>query len=105
MKENIGTRVSKDIAEDIEYLAKEWNVDKSKIVRDLLALAVKKRLMDLALEKYSKREISLGRAAEIARLPLSDFMEEAAERNVAMNYSLESLKGDFEKALKMAKKR
>jgi len=54
MKENIGTRVSKDIARDIEYVAKEESTDKSKLVRELLAVAIKKRLIDLALEKYSK---------------------------------------------------
>lgn len=105
MKENIGTRVPKDVADDIEYLAKEGNVDRSKMVRDLLALAVKERLLDLALAKYSKREVSLGRAAELARLNLADFMEEAAERKVSMNYSEESLKDDFNKALKIARKK
>ena len=104
MKENIGTRVSKDIARDIEYVAKEESTDKSKLVRELLAVAIKKRLIDLALEKYSKREISLGRASELARVPLADFMKIAAEKGVYVNYSIESLEKDFKAALKTKQK-
>lgn len=56
-----------------------------------------------ALEKYVKGEISLGRAAELAKMPLADFMKMAAERKVAVNYSLDSLKEDFKAAIKYAK--
>ena len=105
MKENIGTRVSKDIATEIEYLAKEEKVDKSKIVRELLAFAVREKLTELALEKYSKKEVSLGRAAELAKLPLSDFMKLASERKVPMNYSMELLRKDFNAALKFIRKK
>ena len=100
MYENIGARVPEDVVKDIEYVAEEEKTDKSKVVRELLASAVKKRLVELALEKYSEREVSLGRAAELARLPLADFMSVAAERNIPINYSIESLEGDFKAALK-----
>ena|SRR3989344_2351237 len=100
MKESIGTRVSNDIAKDIEYLAKEGRVDKSKIIRELLALAVKEKLLDLALDKYSKREVSLGRAAELAKLSLTDFMKVASERRIFVNYSIDMLKEDFRAAFK-----
>ena len=99
MYENIGARVPEDVVKDIEYVAEEEKTDKSKVVRELLASAVKKRLVELALEKYSEREVSLGRAAELARLPLADFMSVAAERNIPINYSIESLERDFKAAL------
>ncbi|MDP4039313.1 MAG: UPF0175 family protein [Candidatus Pacearchaeota archaeon] len=101
MYENIGTRISKDILKDIEYLAKEEKTDKSKIMRELLDLAVKNKLFEIALEKYFKREISFGRAAELSRLPLSDFMKMAAEKKVSLNYSIVSLENDFKSALKV----
>jgi len=103
MYKNIGTRVSKDMVNDIDYLAKEEKTDKSKVVRELLVLAVKKRLFDLALEKYSQGQVSLGRAAELARLPLADFMKMAMEMKVSLNYSIQSLEEDFEAALKKAR--
>ncbi len=95
---NIAARIPEDIARDIVYLAKEERTDKSKIMRELLSDAVKRRMLDMALQKYSKKVISLGRAAEIARLPLADFMKEAADRKIPLNYSLEDLRDDIKTA-------
>lgn len=100
MYENVGARVSETIRKDIEYVAKEEKTDKSKVVRELLSDAVREKLVDLALEKYSKRLVSLGKAAELARLPLAEFMKVAAERKIPMNYSVKSLEKDFAAALK-----
>lgn len=100
MYENVGTRVPADVVKDIEYLAQEEKTDKSKVVRTLLAEAVHRRLIELALEQYFQRKISLGRAAELARLPLADFMRIAAERKISLNYSIKSLEEDFKRALK-----
>ena len=100
MYENVGTRVSTNVIKDIEYVAKEEKTDKSKVVRELLSDAVKEKLVDLALEKYSKKYISLGKAAELARLSLAEFMKVAAERKIPMNYSVKSLEKDFAAALK-----
>ena len=100
MYKNIGTRVPGELAKDIETVAKEERTDKSKVVRELLTAAVRLKLIELALDKYSKREISLGRATELARVSLSDFMKIAAEKRITMNYSLELLEEDFKAALK-----
>ena len=100
MYENVAARVPEAIVKDIDYVAEEENTDKSKVIRELLSSAVKEKLIDLALEKYSKRDVSLGRAAELARIPLADFMVRAAERKIPINYSVESLEKDFKAALK-----
>tara|TARA_Y100000310_G_scaffold183350_1_gene183477 strand:- start:3552 stop:3860 length:309 start_codon:yes stop_codon:yes gene_type:complete len=100
MYENVGARIPESIVRAIDYVAKQERTDKSKVIRELLSDAVKKKLIDMALEKYSKRDVSLGRAAELAKIPLSDFMKVAADRKIPMNYSKESLKKDFEAALK-----
>ena len=97
---NIAARIPEAIVQDIDYVAQEENTDKSKVIRELLSEAVKSKLLDLALQKYSRREISLGRAAELARMPLADFMVKAAERQIPMNYSVKSLEKDFKAALK-----
>jgi len=100
MYENIAARIPESVVKDIDYVAMEEKTDKSKVIRELLSSAVKERVIGLALEKYSKREISLGRAAELARIPLADFMLKAAERQIPLNYSAESLERDFKAALK-----
>ena len=59
---------------------------------------VNEKLLNNALEKYSKREVSLGRAAEIAKIPITDFMRIAAKRKISINYKKENLEKDFEAA-------
>ena len=100
MYENVAARVPETVVKDIDYLAKEENTDKSKVIRDLLSDGVKFKLLELSLKKYSRREVSLGRAAELAKMPLADFMVKAAETKISVNYSVESLQKDFEAALK-----
>lgn len=100
MYENVAARVPEEIVRDIDYVANEESTDKSKVIRDLLSNAVKEKLIDLALAKYSKGRVSLGRAAELARIPVADFMVKAAERKIPMNYSVYSLEKDFKAAIK-----
>ena len=100
MYENVAARVPETIVRDIDYVAKEENTDKSKVIRELLSDGVKSKLLELSLKKYSRREISLGRASELAKMSLADFMVKAAESKIPMNYSVESLEQDFRAALK-----
>ncbi len=95
MSENIAARVGTDIARSIRYLVKEEKTDKSKLIRELLADAVNSRMLDLALEKYSKKSISLGKAAELAGVSIAEFMKVAAERKIPLHYSVSSLENDF----------
>lgn len=95
MYENVAARVPESVVKDIDFVAEEEGTDKSKVIRELLSGAVKEKLVELALEKYSKRLVSVGRAAEFARMPLADFLMAAAERKIPLNYSLSSLEKDF----------
>ena len=95
MYKNIATRIPEAITKEIAYLAKERQVDTSKIVRELLTSAVKEKIIEIALEKYSKRQVSLGKAAELAKIPLADFMKISSERKIPLNYSISSLKEDI----------
>ena len=61
---------------------------------------MKNRPLDLVLKKYASKEISLGRAAELAKLSVSDFMMKAKEANIAINYTTEQLENDFKAALR-----
>ena len=98
MTVNVAARVPNSILKDIAYVVNEQGTDKSTVIRELLSNAVKEKLVNLALEKYSKRLVSLGRAAELAKLPLADFMIIARESNVPMNYSVDSVEKDFRAA-------
>lgn len=48
----------------------------------------------LALELFREGTISLGRAAELCGVPLAEFMDFAAERDVPLHYTSEDLEQD-----------
>ncbi|HIH04880.1 TPA: hypothetical protein HA372_01110 [Candidatus Woesearchaeota archaeon] len=98
MAEGVIARVSKDIKKDIEFFAREEQTDKSQIIRELLAVGVKQKRLGYALDGYRKHEFSLGKAAEMARLPLADFMEQAAKKGIPLTYSKNDLMRDFSAA-------
>lgn len=100
MEVAVGARVPLNVVRGIDYVAREENVVKSKVIRELLSGAIRNKLIDLALDKYSKKLVSLGRAAELGRVPLADFMKIASDRKIAVNYSVESLEEDFSAAAK-----
>ena len=48
----------------------------------------------LALELFREDVVSLGRAAELCGVPLAEFMDFAAEREVPLHYASEDLEQD-----------
>jgi len=95
MQSLLGVRVPKTIVNDIRYLAEEEHLDKSAVVRRLLSEAVSVELINQALKKYANGEISMGRAAKLARIPYADFMKSAAEKKIPINYSVQDFREDI----------
>jgi predicted HTH domain antitoxin len=48
----------------------------------------------LALELYREDKVSLGRAAELCRISVEQFMEFAAKHNVPLHYGADELEED-----------
>lgn len=95
MAEGVIARVPKEIKKEIEFFAKQEQTDKSSIIRKLLTFAVKQKRLEYALNEYAERKVSVGKAAELAKIPLADFMMIAAERKIPINYTKEDLERDF----------
>lgn len=95
MAEGVVARVPNDIKRDIEFFAKQEKTDKSNIIRKLLTSAVRQKRLEYALTEYANKNVSVGKAAELAKIPISDFMEEAAKHHIPINYTKEDLMRDF----------
>ena len=95
MPEGVVARVPDEIKKDIEFFAKQEQTDKSSMIRKLLESAIQQKRLEYALSEYATRRVSLGKAAELAKLQISDFMEEASQRRIPINYTKEDLRRDF----------
>jgi predicted HTH domain antitoxin len=78
MSKTMSIRMDRDNYEFLSEITKEERSDLSKAVRDLVTRG---RIL-LAVERYKKGEASLGKAAEIAGLPLGQMMTLLAEFGV-----------------------
>jgi predicted HTH domain antitoxin len=70
MTKTISIRMDRDNYEFLAEISKEERSDLSKAVRDL---ATRGRML-LAVERYKQGEASLGKAAELAGLPVGQMM-------------------------------
>ena len=85
MTKTMSIRIDEDNFEFLNRLSKEEKGDVSKTVRELV---YKGRVM-LAVERYKKGEVSLGKAAELAGLSVGQMITTLAEFGVESNLEKE----------------
>ncbi len=78
MSKTMSIRMDRENYEFLSEITKEERSDLSKAVRDMVTRG---RIL-LAVERYKKGEASLGKAAELAGLPLGQMMTILAEFGV-----------------------
>ncbi|MBI2656495.1 UPF0175 family protein [Candidatus Woesearchaeota archaeon] len=96
MAETVSVRIDKEELKEIDELSKIEKKTKSNVLREVLELGLKDKKLELALEKFRKNEASIGKAAKIAELPLSQFMDVLVEKKIDFHYGIKELEEDFE---------
>ena len=96
MTKTMSIRMDRENYEFLSELTKEGKSDLSKTVRELVTRG---RVL-LAIEKYRSGEASLGRAAELAGVPLGQMMTTLEEFGVESRIE----KGDYLQGLENLKK-
>jgi predicted HTH domain antitoxin len=93
MSKTMSIRMDRDNFEFLNELTREQRSDLSKAVRDMVTRG---RIL-LAVERYKKGEASLGRAAELAGVPVGKMMtiltEYGVESRVEQEDYLQGLQG------------
>lgn len=87
---------SKDIEKKIDLLASEFHLDKAAVVNDLIDIGSQQKLIDFALDKYTKKKVSLGKAAEIAGISIREMLDILNEKEIPLHISKKSILSDFE---------
>ncbi len=89
--EQMNIRLEADLISALEQAANEECVDRGTMLRKLLLGALKQRGVDRALQQYQLGEISIGRAAEDARLTHWELLELAQRRGIAYQIDVEEI--------------
>ncbi|MHB1868711.1 MAG: UPF0175 family protein [Nitrososphaerales archaeon] len=100
-KRHLSGRVNKRQIEQLEKISREEKSDRSSVLRKLLDLGLNEYNREKAVEQYRKGKISIGRAAEIAGVSISEFYKILEIEDVPVRIDIkaieESLESDFGK--------
>lgn len=99
MGEVISLRLPAETFEELEKIAREESKDKSRLMRELLALGIKEKKLEKAIQLYKEGKVTLWKAARVAGISLWQMMEVMREHRVEAQYGLRELEEDL-KALK-----
>lgn len=92
----ISARVRRSQVEELERLANERGVDKSEIIRELLAMAIKEQKITEALNLVRARRATVWKAAEIAGITYREMLELLRTHNIPFPLSKEELEREVE---------
>ena len=96
MAQTVSVRIDKEDIEEIDKISRLEKKTKSTLLREILELGLKDKKLELALEKFRNREASIGKAARIAEMPLSKFMDVLVQKNIEFHYGIKEVEEDFE---------
>jgi len=98
--ETISTRVPKEIIEAMQEIEEIEQSDRATVVRKLLVKAIEEWKKNRAIQLYRDGEITLWRAARMAKLSLREMMKLATEKGIEFRYTEKDMEEDIKAALK-----
>lgn len=95
MAEVLTARLTQELERDLSFVAKTEQLDKSTVLRRLLADALAHWKKQRALKLYKNRKYSIEQAARFAKLSLSEFYELLKQEKIPTTYDLEEFQRDL----------
>ncbi|MHA1230112.1 MAG: UPF0175 family protein [Candidatus Helarchaeota archaeon] len=92
MSEQLNIRLSKEIIKDLENLSLITNLDRTSLARKILIEGLKREKLNVAIQKYINKEISIEKAAEISGLSLYELIEVFSRFGITSNISIDDIK-------------
>lgn len=89
MKKEIKITLDEELLKEFEDLAEQENLERSVLMKKVLLDGLHQERINFALQKYMLKEISMERAAEIAKISIHEFMLKASQLGISSQLSLE----------------
>lgn len=91
----LSTRVAPEELAEVDALAKQAGLDRSAMTKSLVRRGLRELCLDQSIEAYAAGRVTLSRAAEIAKIPVSDFLLQLDRRSLNLHYDVEDLEEDM----------
>ena len=96
MEETVSVRIDKRELKEIEEISKIGKNTRSNVLREILDKGLKEKKLEIALEKFRNNEATAWKAARIANIPLTQFMDVLVQKGIDFHYGVKELREDFE---------
>ncbi len=96
MAATVSVRIEKSGLKEIEGISKTENKSRSEVLREVFNRGLQDKKLELAIEKFRNKEATAWKAARMAGMPLSRFMDILVQRGIDFHYGLKELEEDFE---------
>ena len=93
---SISIRIPAEDYEDLKQISSDSGVGRSTVIRDVLERGIREKKLDIAIDKYRKHEITLWKAARMAGIPLTKFIDLLASEGLEYHYSVEEVSEEFD---------
>ena len=96
MEGSISVRIPKKELKEIELILEYEKASKSAILREVLERGIKEKKLEIALEKFRNEEVTASKAAKIAGIPLTLFLDILQKKGISFHYDLADFREDME---------
>ena len=95
MTETVSGRLPDELVKELDQLGKDMGMTRSEVLREVVSKGVAAERLERALDAYRRREVSLGRASQMAGIPITVFLDELKRAGILRNYDLDELRRDL----------
>ncbi|MFU8766522.1 MAG: hypothetical protein ACNA7I_02450 [Candidatus Methanoperedens sp.] len=93
---SLGVRLDKKIVSELNRIADEEHIDRTTVIRKLIAGALESYKKDQVLRKYEQGKISISKAAMDSELTVGEIEEYMVREGYRSKYSVRDLKRELE---------
>jgi metal-responsive CopG/Arc/MetJ family transcriptional regulator len=93
---SLGIRLDKKMVKELNQIADEEHVDRTTVIRKLIAEAIENYKMDMVLRKYEQGKIRISKAAEDTGLTVGEIEEYMVKKGYRSIYSTVDLEREME---------
>ena len=92
----VSMRMDQAEVKDLEKLANEMGLDRSTFLKQAIRRGCQNVLFERACEAYRQGDVTLSKAAQMARISLREMLLRMPQSGLELNYTAEDLHEDLE---------
>ena len=95
MGKTVTSRLPENMVNSIKEIAETEMLDTSSTIRRLLKEGIRLWKIDHAIEQFQNNEISIGKAAEMCKMPILDFLTILSNKKIPIHYDIDDFMDDL----------